>query len=149
MGKSESSLRCSAPSAVPCSPTNCSERKGTPSFSNFGFGKCFGFRTSDLEKAMHRCLSPMRRTGLTLIEVLVVIAIVLVTASMVLPAIQQVREAARRVQCQNHLRQIGLALHNYQSAFNRYPPPARYQKPPGMGLIAFRENSVSRAMPIT
>ena len=97
---------------------------------------------------MHRCSSPMRRTGLTLVEVLVVIAILLVTASMLLPAIQKAREAARHVQCQNNLRQIGLALHNYQAAFNRYPLPARYQKPSGLGLIALRESSSPRAMPI-
>jgi len=88
---------------------------------------------------------PNRRNGLTLIEVLVVISIILVAASMLLPAIQNVREAARRVQCQNHLRQIGLALHGYQDAFNRFPPAARYQDRPGLGFVARRESWSSGA----
>jgi prepilin-type processing-associated H-X9-DG protein len=77
---------------------------------------------------------------LTLIEVLVVIAILLVMASMILPAIQKVREVARRVQCQNNLRQIGLALHSYQTAYNRYPSPAHYQRSSGLGVVALRES---------
>src|SRR5260370_24041805 len=100
------------------------------------------------ENAMHRCSLPRRRTGLTLIEVLVVIAILLVLASMVLPAIQKAREVARRVQCQNNLRQIGLALHSYQDAFNRYPSPARYQASPGLGLLALRKAWSGRATPV-
>jgi prepilin-type N-terminal cleavage/methylation domain-containing protein len=96
---------------------------------------------------MHPYLSTKRRTGLTLLEVLVVIAILLVTASMLLPAILKAREAASRIQCQNNLRQIGLALHGYEATFNRYPPAAHYNSRPGLGLLARRSSWSRPAMP--
>ena len=65
-----------------------------------------------------------KRAAFTLVELLVVISIIGILIGLLLPAVQAAREAARRMQCSNHLKQIALAIHNYQSTFKKFPPSA-------------------------
>ena len=88
------------------------------------------------------------RTGFTLVELLVVIAIIGILVGLLLPAVQAAREAARRMQCSNNVRQLGIAVHNYESAYRRLPSgwvASNAHGEPGWGwaaaLLPFMEGS--------
>ena len=78
--------------------------------------------------------------GFTLIELLVVIAIIAVLIALLLPAVQQAREAARRSQCKNNLKQFGVAFHNYHDAAKKFPF-GYYATPPGTPVVGFNAAS--------
>ncbi len=97
--------------------------------------------------------SANKKRGFTLIELLVVIAIIAILIALLLPAVQQAREAARRTQCKNNLKQLGLAMHNYHDTHSMFapgyfvaPPSAVYRSAFTMMLPYIEQNNVYNAI---
>jgi len=87
------------------------------------------------------------RRGFTLIELLVVIAIIAILIALLLPAVQQARESARRTQCKNNLKQLGLAVHNFESTYSKLPHPGQCDSTGGASTVYMTQSTPTLLLP--
>jgi len=100
-----------------------------------------------MSKSPARKKMSVDRKGFTLIELLVVIAIIAVLIALLLPAVQQAREAARRTQCKNNMKQLGLAVHNFESTYRKLPHPGQCDSTGGASTVYMTESTPTLLLP--